>query len=171
MATKSMLYNTFTTQVTATHSSPVSPPPYMVGMCEIEIDTETGETKVIDYLGVVDCGTVINENLCRVQTEGGILQGIGMALSEDVNYTSRGSLIENSLMNYKIPSRLDIGHIRTDFESSYEPTGPFGAKSIGELVIDTPCPAIQHAIYNATHKFLYEVPFTPERIIMTDNEK
>ena len=68
-------------------------------------------------------------------------------------------------MNYKIPTREDIGNIRVAFESSYEKSGPFGAKSIGELVINTPCPAIAHAIYNATGTGLREVPFTPEKIL------
>lgn len=164
IATKSMVGNCETTQVTVTHSSPVSPPPYMVGMVEIEMDIETGETKVVDYVGVADCGTVINENLARVQLEGGILQGIGMALYENVTYSQKGAIFEDSLMNYKIPTRKDIGQIRVDFESSYENSGPFGAKSIGELVIDTPCPAINHAIFNATGHFLHELPFTPEKI-------
>ena len=108
---------------------------------------------------------MINENLARVQTEGGLAQGIGMALYENVTYTDKGAISENSLMNYKIPSRLDIGNIRVAFESSYEPSGPFGAKSIGELVIDTPCPTIADAIYNATGVFIKEVPFTPEKIL------
>ena len=67
---------------------------------------------------------------------------------------------------YKIPTRQDIGNIRVAFESSYEKTGPFGAKSIGELVIDTPCPAIAEAIYNATGVRLTELPMTPEKIAM-----
>jgi CO/xanthine dehydrogenase Mo-binding subunit len=165
IATKSMAGNSETTQVTVTHSSPYSPPPYMVGMVELEIDLETGERKVVDYVGVADCGTVINENLARIQLEGGILQGIGMALYEDVQYSPKGAIFEDSLMNYKVPTRMDVDKIRVDFESSYEKSGPFGAKSIGELVIDTPCPAINHAIFNATGQFLHEVPFTPEKIL------
>lgn len=170
IATKSMCGNEETTQVTATHSSPVSPPPFMVGMVEIELDKGTGEISIVDYVGVADCGTVINENLARVQLEGGIAQGIGMALMEDIHYTKRGSIFESSLMNYKIPTRMDVGTIRTDFASSYEPTGPFGAKSIGELVINTPCPAINHAIFNAIGKFMYEVPFTPSKVWEAMNE-
>ena len=170
IATKSMCGNSETVQVTASHSAPVSPPPYMAGMVEIEIDRETGEIKVLDYVGVIDCGTVINENLARIQAEGGILQGIGMALYEDINYTDKGKIIENSFMNYKIPARTDVGRIRVDFESRYEETGPFGAKSIGELGIDTPVPAIAHAIYNATGVMLKEVPFTPARILEAIDE-
>ena len=150
-----------------THSSPVSPPPFMVGMVEIELDKETGQVDILDYVAVVDCGTVVNPNLARVQTEGGIVQGIGMALYENVQYNDKGAIAENSFMQYKIPTRLDIGKLRVEFESSYEETGPFGAKSIGEIVINTPSPAIAHAIYNATGVWLRDLPMTPEKIAMS----
>ena len=122
--------------------------------------------ELLDYVAVVDCGTPINPNLARVQTEGGLVQGIGMALSEDVQYTEKGKIRNNSFMQYKIPTREDIGDIRVDFECSYEKTGPFGAKSIGELVIDTPCPAIAEAVYNATGVRVRELPILPEKIAM-----
>ena len=158
-------------EATETHTSPLSPPPYMVGAAEIELDTETGEVKVLDYAACVDCGTPINPNLTRVQAEGGILQGIGMTLTENVTYDDRGYPMENSLMQYKIPTRTDIGHIRVEFENSYEPNGPFGAKSIGEVVINTPLPAISDAIYNAIGTRFYELPITPEKIAMAVLEK
>lgn len=166
IALKSTFFNNIELQVVKQHSSPLSPPPFMVGMVEIEVDTETGSVDVLDYVAAVDCGTPINPNLARVQTEGGIAQGIGMALSEDVQYTDKGKIRNNSFMQYKIPTRQDIGNIRVAFESSYEKTGPFGAKSIGELVIDTPCPALAEAIYNATGVRLTELPMTPEKIAM-----
>ena len=145
-------------------SSPISPPPFMVGMAEVEIDKATGQLELIDYVAVVDCGTVVNPNLARVQTEGGIAQGIGMALYEDVVYSDKGKNYSNSFMQYKIPSRLDVGEIRVEFESSYEPTGPFGAKSIGEIVINTPPPAIANAVQNATGVMIRELPVTSEKI-------
>ena len=166
IAVKGTCGNTQELQVTRSHSSPISPPPYMVGMAEVEIDKETGSVKVLDYVAVADCGTPINPNLARVQTEGGIAQGIGMALYEDVQYSEKGAVRNNSFMQYKIPSRMDIGSIRVDFRSSYEETGPFGAKSIGELVIDTPSPAIANAIYNAVGVRARELPITPEKIAM-----
>ena len=89
-----------------------------------------------------------------------------MALYENIQYSDRGHLFENSLMQYKIPTRLDTGKIRVEFESSYEPTGPFGAKSIGEIVINTPSPAIAQAVYNATGHWFRELPITPEKIAM-----
>lgn len=153
-------------QVVKEYSSPLSPPPFMVGAAEVEVDKETGQIDVIDYVGVIDCGTPINPNLARVQAEGGIGQGIGMVLYEDIQYTDKGKIRNNSFMQYKIPNRMDIPKVRIEFESSYEKTGPFGAKSIGELVIDTPCPAIANAVYNATGVRVRELPITPEKVAM-----
>ena len=153
-------------EAVVTHSSEISPPPFMVGAAEVEVDLETGEAQVIRYEAAVDCGTPVNPNLARVQAEGGILQGIGMALTENVTYDDRGMPQENSLMQYKIPARNDIGHIHVVFERSYEGTGPFGAKSIGEVVINTPLPAVADAIYHATHKRFYELPITREQIAL-----
>lgn len=148
------------------HSSPVSPPPFMVGAAEIELDLLTGKIDLIDYVAVVDCGTVINPNLARIQTEGGIVQGIGMALYEDTTYDQKGRMNNDSFLKYKIPTRQDVGTIRVEFESSFEPSGPFGAKSIGEVVISTPAPAIANAVYNATKVRIRTLPITGEKIVM-----
>ena len=107
----------------------------------------------------------------EVQTEGGILQGIGMALMENVTYSPKGRIYENSFMQYKVPCREDIGHIYVDFASSYEESGPFGAKSVGELVINTPAPAIADAIYQATGKRFMTLPITPEKVAMGVDEE
>ena len=166
IATKSQVNNLIPVDVTATYSSPVSPPPYMVGMVEIELDKETGSVEILDYEAVVDCGIPVNPNLARVQTEGGIGQGIGMALYENVSYNANGKIAEGDFMQYKIPTRQDVGNIHVEFETSYEPSGPFGVKSIGEIVINTPAPALAHAIYRATGVWHRTVPFTPEKILM-----
>lgn len=166
IATASMCGNEITLEETVTHSSKLSPPPFMVGAAELEVDTLTGEIQVLDYVAAVDCGTPLNPALTRVQAEGGILQGIGMALMEDVTYNAEGRLAQNSFMQYKIPSRLDVKQIRVAFENSYEASGPFGAKSIGEVVINTPLPAIADAVYNAVGKRFYELPITPEKVVM-----
>lgn len=171
ISTASMCGNDISLSVTYTHSSPISPPPYMVGAAEVEVDLLTGESKVIEYDACVDCGTPVNPNLARVQAEGGILQGIGMTMSENITYSDKGKLYENSFLQYKIPSRMDIGHINVDFESSYEAAGPFGAKSIGEVVINTPLPAITDALSHAAGKRFYTLPITPEQIAMARIEK
>ena len=88
-----------------------------------------------------------------------------MALYEEVKYDSKGRLMTNSMMNYRIPSRLDIGDIEVHFVESYEPTGPYGAKSVAEIGIDTPPAAISNAVYNAVGIRLHDLPFTPEKVL------
>ncbi|WP_378956758.1 xanthine dehydrogenase family protein molybdopterin-binding subunit [Pelosinus sp. sgz500959] len=149
-----------------TYGSPVSPPPFIAGFAEVEVDTETGKVELLDYVAVVDCGTVINPKLATIQVEGGIVQGIGLALYEEVRYGEQGRLQTDSFMQYKIPCRKDIGKIRVAFEESFEPTGPFGAKSLGEVVVNTPAPAIAHAVYNAVGVRINQLPITPEKIFM-----
>ena len=145
---------------------PVSPPPFMAGIAEVEVDKATGKVTVVDYAAAVDCGTVINEALARVQAEGGIAQGIGHALYEIVEHDDRGRLRTGNFMSYKLPTRLDIGSIRVAFEPSYEPTGPFGAKSIGEVVINTPLAAVASAVAHATGHQVRSLPITPEKALL-----
>ena len=168
IAYKTQVGNALAAESTATHSSPISPPPFMVGMVEIELDRLTGLVTVLDYAAVVDCGIPINPALARIQTEGGIVQGIGHTLMENVHYDRNGRVAESSFMQYKIPTRLDMGRLKVEFEQSYEPTGPFGAKSIGEIVINTPAPALAHAIYRATGVWHRELPITPEKIALSE---
>ena len=148
------------------HMSPTSPPPFMVGIAEVDVDKLTGEIKVHDYVSVVDCGTVINPNLARVQAEGGIVQGIGMALSEDITYSNEGKMRNRNFLQYKLPTRVDVPSVRVEFESSYEGNGPFGAKSIGEVVINTPTSAIASAIKHATGVQVRTLPITAEKVLL-----
>lgn len=148
------------------HMSPISPPPFMVGIAEVDVDKLTGEIKVHDYVSVVDCGTVINPNLARVQAEGGIVQGIGMALSEDITYSNEGKMRNRNFLQYKLPTRVDVPSVRVEFESSYEDNGPFGAKSIGEVVINTPTSAIASAIKHATGVQVRTLPITAEKVLL-----
>ncbi|AFS78097.1 putative molybdenum-binding subunit of oxidoreductase [Gottschalkia acidurici 9a] len=148
-------------------------PPYMAGFAEVEVDTETGEVDVLNFVGMFDCGTPINPKLAKIQAEGGIVQGIGLALCEDVKYDSRGRQMSDTLMEYKIPSRDDMKtNIIVDFVETYDPTGPYGAKSIGEVVINCSVPSILDAIYNATGAWMsdVELPMTPEKVLMKINE-
>lgn len=155
---------------TGTFGGDTSPPPFIAGFAEVEVDTETGKVDLIDYVAVIDCGTVINPTLAKVQAEGGLAQGIGLALFEEVHYTARGKMATDTFMQYKIPSRKDINNIRVEFISSYEPTGPFGAKSIGEVVTNTPSPAIAHAVYNAVGVWVRDLPITPEKVFRAINK-
>ncbi len=151
--------------VTASYVGTKSPPPFMAGFIEIDVDSETGEFEIIDYVSVVDCGTTINPKLAQGQVEGGIVQGLGMATFEDVKYGSKGNLISNSFFTYKIPTALDIKKLTTEFAESYEQSGPFGAKSVGEIGIDTPPAALANAVYNAVGVRITTLPITPEKIL------
>lgn len=152
------------------NTQPQSPPPFMAGVAEVEVDKTSGKVTLTDYAAVVDCGTVINVPLARVQAEGGIVQGIGMALTEQVVYDARGHMRTDSFMHYKIPSRLDVPDVRVEFMPSYEPTGPYGAKSIGEVVINTPSPAIASAVAHATGTYVRSLPLTPEKVLLGEGE-
>ncbi|SHG96049.1 CO or xanthine dehydrogenase, Mo-binding subunit [Thermosyntropha lipolytica DSM 11003] len=163
---KKITYNLLHTQLSTTGSfvPKKQAPPYMAGFAEVEVDLETGKVEVVEFVGIVDCGTPINPKLARIQAEGGIVTGIGLALYEEVRYASNGKLVTDNFMDYKIPTRRDIGKITVEFAPGYEDTGPYGAKSIGEVVVNTVAPAIMDAIYNACGVRIRELPATPEKI-------
>lgn len=163
-----LYYNEDQRQLMATNSyvGTKSPPPFMAGFAEVEVDIETGKIDLIDFVAVVDCGTTINPLLAKGQVEGGLVQGIGMAMYEEVLYNSKGSLITNTLMNYRIPTRKEITHMQVEFADSHEPSGPYGAKSVGEIGIDTPPAAIANAVYNAVGIRIHTLPITPEKVLM-----
>lgn len=159
----------FQIQASASHVSPKSPPPFAAHFAEIEVDTYTGIIKVINYIAAVDCGTPINPTLAEGQAEGAIVNGISYALYEDYFFSRFGKLLNDSLGKYGIPTASDIPDIKVILIDSYEETGPFGAKSISEININGPLPAIANAFYNATGKRLYKSPFLPEYVLKVLN--
>ncbi len=167
------LYNNDTHQIAVTESyhGHVSPPPFMAAFGEFEFDTETYEYKMIKYVTVTDCGTTINPALAKGQVEGGIVQGYGMASSEAVIYNEKGKLLSNTFDTYHIPTCKEVGELVTEFADSYEPTGPFGAKSVGEIGIDTPPAVLCNAVYNAFGVRIHHLPITPEKIFEAMKEK
>lgn len=167
------LYNTDTRQIAVTESyhGHVSPPPFMAAFGEFEFDTETFEYKMIKYVTVTDCGTTINPMLARGQVEGGIIQGYGMASTEEVIYNAKGKLLTTNFDTYHVPTRREVGELVTEFADSYEPNGPFGAKSVGEIGIDTPPAVFANAVYNAFGVRVKSTPITPEKIFRAVKEK
>ena len=168
-----LYYNEDQKQLTATSSyvGTKSPPPFMAGFADITIDTETGEIEMNNYTSVVDCGVPINPMLARGQVEGGIVQGLGMAIYEEVIITNKGKMVTNDFLNYLIPTREEIKNLTTEFAVSYEESGPYGAKSVGEIGIDTPPAAIANAVYNALGVRINTLPITPEKILMALKNK
>lgn len=142
-----------------------SPPPFVAGFAQVDVDLETGSVTPVRLACVADCGTVINPKLARIQLEGGLVQCMGYTLYEDVQYDRLGNLRNDSFTDYRIPTAGDIPEILTEFISSYEPTGPYGAKSLGEVVFHTPAAAIQDAIFNACGARVRDLPITPEKIL------
>ena len=142
-----------------------SPAPFMANFAEVAVDTETGEVEIVKYVAVVDCGSVINPHMAEGQVEGAVVNGIGYALHEEMIFNSRGSMRNPSLFDYKIPGAADIPPLEVILVDSYEPTGPMGAKSVGEIGINGPIPAIANAIYDAVGVRLRVTPFTPQRVL------
>lgn len=141
-----------------------SPPPFSAHFAEVEVDTLTGKVKVLRYVAAVDCGTAINPKLAEGQTEGGVLNGISYALTERYLFSPKGKMLNGSFQHYKIMTMRDKPDIKTILVPSYEKTGPYGAKSVSEICINGPLPAIANAIYNAVGARLRESPFTAERV-------
>lgn len=160
-------------QLTATGSYACykSPPPYATCFAEVEVDLETGKYELLNCAVIADIGTVINPNTARVQLEGGTAQAIGFAMFEEVRYDKDGRLLTSDYINYKIPCQMDIPDLKIEFIESYEPSGPYGAKSLGELAVHTPPPAIADALFNAVGVRIYTTPITPEKVWAALQEK
>lgn len=149
----------------ASHVSPVSPPPTAAQFAEIVVNTETGEITVERLLMVVDCGRVINPLTATGQVEGGMTQGLGFALTEEMLFASDGQLLNPNLVKYKVPRAMSLPALDVMFVQTDEPSGPYGAKSVAEICIDGVAPAIASAIHNATGVWMRQLPYTRERVL------
>src|SRR5438270_2849177 len=134
---------------------------WAVYVAEVSVDTRTCETRVEDFVAVQEVGRVINPVLAAGQIEGGVAQGVGFALYEDVVWRE-GRMVNSQMTNYIMPTSADLPRIRVHFEEAPYAHGPSGAKGIGELPIDGPAPAIVNAIENATNISVNRIPVTPE---------
>ncbi|HQM38140.1 MAG TPA: molybdopterin-dependent oxidoreductase [Candidatus Bipolaricaulis anaerobius] len=149
---------------TASFACPESPPPFAAFFCEVAVDRETGVVRVERFVVAADCGVAIHPQAAEGQLEGAVLQGIGHALCEEMLFSPRGRCVNAGFFDYKIPSSLDAPEIEAILVPSEEPTGPWGAKSISEVGINGPLPAISNAIYDAVGARMVRAPFTPERV-------
>lgn len=137
---------------------------YAVHMASVEVDELTGEITVCGYLAVNDCGTVMNPQTYAQQVEGGIGQGIGYALMEDLGLRE-GRVMTPDFGTYVIPTAVDVPDIDTLAVELYEETGPYGLKGIGEIATNGPLPAVSNAVRDAIGSRVFEYPLTPERIL------
>jgi putative selenate reductase molybdopterin-binding subunit len=148
----------------ASHTSTASPPPFAAQFAEVAVDTETGQVTVERILMAVDAGRVINPITASGQVEGGLQQGVGFAMCEEMVYDDVGRLINARLGPYHIYKCDEMPELEVIFVQTDEPTGPFGAKSVAEIPLDGVAPAIADAIHDAMGVWVREVPFTPERV-------
>jgi putative selenate reductase molybdopterin-binding subunit len=144
--------------------SHVSPPPFAAHFAEVEVDTRTGQVRVVKYVAAVDCGTAINPKLAEGQVEGAVVNGIGYAMTEEMCFASDGRCLNPSLRYYRIPGPRDLPELVTILVPTYEPTGPYGAKSVSEICINGPLPALSNAIFHAAGVRIRRSPFTAERV-------
>ena len=150
---------------TASHLSPVSPPPTAAQFVEIVVDTQTGKVQVDRLLMIVDCGKVINPITAAGQVEGGMSQALGFAITEEMLFDKDGQPLNANLKQYIIPKAFDSPATDVIFVQTYEPTGPFGAKSVSEISIDGVAPAMASAVHDATGIWMRELPYTSERVL------
>jgi len=152
-------------EASASHVSEVSPPPFAAHFAEVEVDTETGCIKPLRYVAAVDCGQPIHPGLARGQMLGALVNGLGFALYEELRFSLKGAALNPTFFDYKIPTSLDLPQIETILVPTEEPSGPFGAKSVGEICINGPMPVIANAVYDAVGIQLKRAPFTPESVL------
>ncbi len=149
-----------------------APSPYVATCVEVEVDKETGFYRLLHMTSAIDCGRVLNPSNARVQAMGGITQSIGMAMFEQVQYGEHDNrMLSRDLQSYKIPCQMDMPQMDVTFIESYEPTGPFGAKSLGEIATGSPAPAIADALFNALGIHFDTLPITPEVVWRAIQEK
>lgn len=150
---------------TGSHSTKESPPPFVAMFAEVEVDTETGVVHTTHIVSAVDVGKALNPDICEGQVEGAVAQALGYALTEEVQVGSDGQVLNPTFMDYKIFCSADMPKLTTILVEAEEPTGPFGAKSVAEIAINGPAPAISNAIYDAVGIRLHSLPMTAEKVL------
>lgn len=150
---------------TASHVTDRSPPPFSAHFAAVEVDTETGKVELLEYVAAVDCGTTINPALAEGQVEGAVLNGLSYALTEEYRFDEKGRMTNNSFRDYKIFTTRDLPKLTTIMVPTHEDTGPFGAKSVSEIGINGPMPAIGNAIKHAVGVRLRNPPFTAPTVL------
>lgn len=139
---------------------------YGAQFCEVRVNEVTGEARVARWVGSFDCGTILNPKTARSQLRGGIIMGIGMALTEEVLFDERtGRIMNPSLAEYHVPVNLDVPQIDVLFNDIPDPQTPLGAHGIGEIGITGVAAAIGNAVYNATGKRIRSLPITLDKLL------
>ncbi|MDR0966850.1 MAG: molybdopterin-dependent oxidoreductase [Myxococcales bacterium] len=148
-----------------------SPPPFSAHFAEVEVDEETGKVRIVKYVTTMDCGTALNPKLAEGQVEGAVVNGLSFALTEEYLFNEKGRMQNANFADYKIFNTDDMPEMVTIMVPTYEETGPFGGKSVSEIGINGPIPAIANAIYDAVGVRIHHAPFTPEKVLKAIQEK
>jgi CO/xanthine dehydrogenase Mo-binding subunit len=139
---------------------------WAAGFAEVEVDTETGQVKVLRLAQAHDVGRAINPMALENQIVGGAIQGIGIALMEDQHYDPpTGLVVTPNILDYRMMSHKDVHQITPIIVEPIDAIGPYGAKGIGEPAIDVAAPAIANAVYNAIGVRIDSVPITPDKVL------
>ncbi len=155
---------------TASHMSMHSPPPFGATYAEVEVDTETGQVTVKKLLMAVDCGTAINPRTAEGQIEGGLVQALGYAVSEEMVYDAAGRSLATRFGDYRIFQADEVPEVQAILVPTYEPSGPYGAKAVAEIPMDGVAPAIANAVHHAVGARIRDLPITPEKVWRKINE-
>jgi CO/xanthine dehydrogenase Mo-binding subunit len=155
----------------ASHFNTDSPPPFCAQFAEVEVDTETGQVRVVNLVTAVDLGVAINPMQAEGQAEGAVAQSLGYALTEEMLLDASGRMINPSFLDYKMFTAKDIPKLTTILVPTEEPLGPYGAKSIAEVPINAPAPAVANAIYHAIGIRFRKLPIRPEDVLRAWREK
>ena len=138
---------------------------YGAQFCEVRVDEDTGEVRVSRFLGVFDCGKIINPKTASSQWCGGITMGLGMALTEEALFDVRkGRIVNPSLAEYHVPVNLDVPNIKIHFLDIPDPHTPMGAHGVGEIGITGVAAAVANAVFNATGKRIRDLPITLDKL-------
>jgi putative selenate reductase molybdopterin-binding subunit len=156
---------------TASHMSLHSPPPFAAQYAEVEVDIDSGQVTVQRLVMAVDCGTAINPSTALAQIEGGMVQALGYAISEEMPYDENGRLLVTRFGDYRIFQADEMPEISAILVPSYEPSGPYGAKAVAEIPMNGVAPAVANAVFDAVGVRIRELPLTPERVWRALQEK
>ena len=165
LAMQAMYKDKFQIMDGASHFNTDSPPPFCATFAEVEVDTETGQVHVLHLATAVDPGTAINPMQAEGQVEGAVAQGLGYALTEELVLDEAGRPINPNFLDYKMFGAQDMPKLTTILIETNEPLGPYGAKSISEVPINGPAPAIANAIFHAVGIRIRKLPFRPEDVL------
>lgn len=166
LASASLFDLRYSQQLTAESTFCMRENAFSFGVCfaDIEVDMALGAIDVKRITSVFDSGRIINPDLAKAQVHGGISMGLGYALMEEMLFDDRGEMINNNLLDYKIPTVMDMPEMVVDFIETNEPTAPFGNKSLGEPPVIPVAPAIRNALFMATGVAMNRLPMTAQRV-------